>query len=195
MNLPLIFKITLIKFANISHNFYSNIMEEIKNKVANSNLITIDLADLKANQATIMEIDLADFLWQGLVLREKEFRNAIQDTKWEKYSDKNVYIHCSDEAILPTWSFMLIASKLHGIVKNYVVGSKLDLEKIIIQDNIKQLDLSDPKFDSKKYIIKGCSDLSFPEFAMTELMKKIQDTALSIMYGEPCSTVPIFKRK
>jgi hypothetical protein len=170
-------------------------MEEIKNKVANSSLITIDLADLKANQSTILEIDLADFLWQGLVLKEKEFRNVIQETNWGEYADKNVFIHCSVDAILPTWSFMLVASKLQGIVKNYVVGSKLDLEKIIIQDNIKQLDLSDPKFDSKKYIIKGCSDLSFPEFAMSELMKKIQPSAQSIMYGEPCSTVPIFKRK
>lgn len=170
-------------------------MDEIKNKVAASGLISMDLADFKPNQNSILEINIEHYLWQGLVLREKDFREALQQHDWTQYENKNVYIHCAVDAIVPTWAYMLIASKLEDLVNKFVVGSKQDLEKILIQEKIAQLDLSLPEFDSKRYIIKGCADIAVPEFAMTELMKKIQPTAKSIMYGEPCSTVPIFKRK
>lgn len=170
-------------------------MEEIKNKVAESGLIAMDLADFKPNQANIKEIDLAHYLWEGLVLREKEFRTAIQEHNWNNYLNQYVYVHCSADAIVPTWAFMLVASKLEGIVALYLIGSKEDLEKSIIQHNIAALDLTLPTYESKRYIIKGCSDITAPAFAMTELMKKIQPTAKSIMYGEPCSTVPIYKKK
>lgn len=170
-------------------------MEEIKNKVAESGLISLDLADFKPNQNTIHEIDIAEQLWQGFVLKEKDFRTFIQTNNWSKYEKQNVYIHCTADAIVPTWAYMLVASKLDGMVNKYVVGSKTDLEKILIQEKIEQFDVNLPEYESKRYIIKGCADISCPEFAMTELMKKIQPTAKSIMYGEPCSTVPIFKRK
>lgn len=170
-------------------------MDEIKNKVAESGLIAMDLADFKPSQQSICEIDIAIYLWQGLVLKEKDFRTAIQDHNWNQYEHKSVYIHCTADAIVPTWAYMLVASKLEGLVQLYVVGSKNDLEKVMIQQKMNELNLDLPEFDSKRYIIKGCADISCPEFAMTELMKKIQPTAKSIMYGEPCSTVPIFKRK
>lgn len=170
-------------------------MEEIRNKVAESGLISMDLADFKANQNSILEFNLENYLWQGLVLKEKDFREAMQEHDWSQYQDKNVYIHCTADAIVPTWAFMLVASKLEGIVNHYIVSSKADLEKVLIQEKIAALDLNLPEFESKRYIIKGCADITSPAFAMTELMKKIQPTAKSIMYGEPCSTVPIFKRK
>lgn len=170
-------------------------MEEIKNKVAESGLIAMDLADFKPNQSMIIELDLATYLWQGLVLREKEFRTAIQAHSWENYERKHVFVHCSADAIVPTWAFMLVASKLEGIAATYLIGSKTDLEKVLIQQKIAALDLTLPIYESKRYIIKGCSDITAPAFAMTELMKKIQPTAKSIMYGEPCSTVPIYKKK
>lgn len=170
-------------------------MEEIRNKVAESGLISLDLADFKPKQGTIKDIDLAEYLWQGLALREKDFRDAVKQKDWSEYQDKNVYIHCSADAIVPTWAYMLIASQLEGIVSQYVVGSRADLEKNLIREAIENFNTDLPEYESKRYIIKGCADITSPEFAMTELMKKIQPTAKSIMYGEPCSTVPIFKRK
>ena len=172
-----------------------NTEDLIRNKIAESGLISLDLADFKVDVNSIKGIDIAENLWQGLVLKEKDFREFIQTNDWEKYKNLNVYIHCSADAIVPTWAYMLIAAKLEGTVNSYVVGSKLDLEKILIQKNISKFDVNLPEYDSKRYIIKGCADISCPEFAMTELMKVIQGSAKSIMYGEPCSTVPIYKKK
>jgi hypothetical protein len=170
-------------------------MEEIRNKIAESGLIALDLADFKAKKELIFEFDVAQCLWQGLVLKEKDFRDFVANNDWTIYQDKYVYVHCSADAIVPTWAYMLIGSKLFGIVKSYCVGTKDLLEKQIIIENIKQLDLNQSEFESKRYIIKGCADISDPAFAMTELMKKLQVDAKSIMYGEPCSTVPIYKKK
>lgn len=167
-------------------------MEEIKNKVKESGLIQMDLADFKPT-TEIVEIDLASQLWQGLVLKEKDFRAWIQTEDWSKYSKKAIYIHCSADAIVPTWAFMLVASALVGIATTIVVGNKLDLEKQLIAENIQALDLED--YQEKRVIIKGCSDISCPEFAMVTLLNRLQPVVLSIMYGEPCSTVPVFKRK
>ncbi|MBU3661033.1 MAG: DUF2480 family protein [Flavobacteriales bacterium] len=167
-------------------------MEEIKNKVKESGLIQMDLADFKPT-TEIVEIDLASQLWQGLVLKEKDFRNWIQTEDWSKYSKKAIYIHCSADAIVPTWAFMLVASALVGIATTIVVGNKLDLEKQLIAENIQALDLED--YQEKRVIIKGCSDISCPEFAMVTLLNRLQPVVLSIMYGEPCSTVPVYKRK
>lgn len=170
-------------------------MEEIRNKVAESGLISLDLADFKPKQSTIKEVDIAEYLWQGLALREKDFRDAVKQKDWNEYKSSNVHIHCSADAIVPTWAYMLVAAQLDGIVNQYIVGSRTDLEKTLIQEAIDAFDPDLPEYESKRYIIKGCADIASPEFAMTELMKKIQPTAKSIMYGEPCSTVPIFKRK
>ena len=166
-------------------------MKEIKNKVKESGLMQMDLADFKP-KTEIIEIDLASQLWQGFVLREKDFRTWIQSEDWSKYTEKAIYIHCSADAIVPTWAFMLVASALVGNAKTIVVGNKSDLEKQLISENIQGLDLE--KYKEKRVIIKGCSDISCPEFAMVTLLNKLQPVVLSIMYGEPCSTVPVFKR-
>jgi hypothetical protein len=167
-------------------------MEEIRNKVKESGLIQMDLADFKPAMK-IVEIDLAEQLWQGLILKEKEFRTWIDNHNWDQYHGKAVYILCSADAIIPTWAYMLVGSKLVGKATHFIVGSKTDLEKAIIRENIHQLDLSD-KIDGR-IIIKGCSDISSPDYAMTELIARLQPVAKSIMYGEPCSTVPVFKRR
>jgi hypothetical protein len=132
-------------------------------------------------------------LWKGLVLKEKDFRFWIQTEDWSKYKDKAVYIFCSVDAIIPTWAFMLVASSLQSFAYKSVVGTKLDLEKQLILDAINKLHLFD--LQSKKIIIKGCSDISCPEFAMVSLVNHLQPYVASIMYGEPCSTVPIYKNK
>lgn len=170
-------------------------MEEIRNKVAESNLISLDLADFKVDKNSIIGFDLTICLWEGLVLKEKDFRNFVSTYDWNQYEKKNVYIECTADAIVPTWAFMLVASKLEGIVSSYLVGTQNELEKKLIQEKINQFDENLPEFESKRYIIKGCADILDPAYAMTELMKKIQKNAKSIMYGEPCSTVPIYKKK
>ncbi len=168
-------------------------MEEIRNKVQESGLISMDLADFKPDASLIMSIDIADQLWQGLVLKEKDFREYITSNDWSQYKSKYVYIHCSADAIVPTWAYMLIASKLLGVAKMTLVGSREVLEKQMIALNILSLDVTN--YMDGRIIIKGCSDITSPEFAMTTLIQKLQPIAKSIMYGEPCSTVPVFKRK
>lgn len=167
-------------------------MEGIVNKVKESGLISLDLADFKPKQE-IFGIDLANCLWQGLVLKEKDFRAWIKEHNWSQYQGKAIYIFCSADAIIPTWAYMLVGSKLVGIAETFLVGTKQELEKEIITQNIRKLRLAD--FIDGKIIIKGCSDISNPDFAMTELIRHLQPVARSIMYGEPCSTVPLFKRK
>lgn len=167
-------------------------MEEIVNRVQDSGLIPMDLADFKPKYELI-GIDIADQLWQGLILKEKDFRIWIKENNWSIYKNKAVFIHCSADAIVPTWAFMLVASKVNDFTKEYLVGSKQDLEKYLIKNAIHNLNLEE--FNDGKIIIKGCSDVSCPEYAMVELIHFLQPVAKSIMYGEPCSTVPIFKRK
>ncbi|MEN9971727.1 MAG: hypothetical protein RIS20_74 [Bacteroidota bacterium] len=167
-------------------------MDEIKNKVKDSGLIQLDLADFKP-RVSVVGIDLTPQLWQGLVLKEKDFRAWIKENDWNVYENKAVYIFCSADAIVPTWAYMLVASALHSVALKVVVGNQFDLEKILISDAIKAIDLT--KFQDGKVIVKGCSDIPAPEFAMVTLLAHLQNTVQSIMYGEPCSTVPIYKRK
>lgn len=167
-------------------------MEEIKNKVKGSGLIQLDLADFKPKEE-IIGIDLSNQLWQGLVLKEKDFRNWIKTENWEQYGNKAVFIYCSEDAIIPTWAYMLVASSINEIASYIAVGSKAELEQQLILRNIKQLNLEELK--NGKVIVKGCSDISVPEFAMVSLLNHIQPVVSSIMYGEPCSTVPVYKRK
>jgi len=167
-------------------------MEEIRNRVKESGLITLDLGDFKKT-SNYVEIDIAKQLWQGLVLKEKDFRNWIKEHDWSLYEGCAVYVHCPVDAIVPTWAYMLVASSLKEAGAFYVIGSELDLEKRLILAEIENLDAE--TFRDGRVIIKGCADVRDPEYAMTELLKILQPVAKSIMYGEPCSTVPIFKRK
>ena len=164
---------------------------EIRNKVAESGLISLDLAKYKPSQV-IVGIDIADQLWQGLVLKEKDFRAWIKDNDWNFYTNKAVFIHCSTDAIIPTWAFMLVSSRLNGIAYNHIVGSKEELKKLLIVENIKKEPIAD--YQDGRIIIKGCSDIASPDFAMVELMKHLQPVVKSLMFGEPCSTVPIYKK-
>ena len=167
-------------------------MDEIVNRVNESGLISIDLATFKP-KVEIVAIDVADVLWQRLVLKEKDFRAWIKSHDWSVYKGKAVYVYCSEDAIVPTWAYMLIGSQLEENTPDYIIGSKLDLQKRLIQKRIESEPLAEYK--NGRIIIKGCADVSCPEFAMSELVRHLQPVAKSIMYGEPCSTVPVFKRK
>lgn len=165
---------------------------EIENKVAKSGLIQLDLADFKPT-IEILELDIAPQLWEGLILKEKDFRAWIGSNDWSVFDGKAVCVYCSVDAIIPTWAYMLVASKLIGIAQTVEIGRRVELEKTMIKTAIQTIDLN--QFIESKIIIKGCSDITSPSFAMVELMKLLQPVAKSIMYGEPCSTVPIYKQK
>ncbi|MBX7051052.1 MAG: DUF2480 family protein [Flavobacteriales bacterium] len=166
-------------------------MSEIINKVAASGLVTIDLeAWYPAGERR--EIDIAQQLWQGLALREKEFREWVKNNHWEQYRDSIVSVYCSVDAIIPHWAYMLIASSLVGISKKTLFGHPTSLDSTLFHEFISQLDVEE--FRDKRLVIKGCSNLPVPVSAYVDLINKLQPIAKSIMFGEPCSTVPVFKR-
>jgi hypothetical protein len=152
----------------------------------------LDLADFKP-RGSLVGMDLSERLFQGFILKEKDFRNWLKEHNWDQYKDKSVFIFCSVDAIVPTWAYMLVMSHLLGCCDEVLVGSKSDLEKKIIKQNIRAL--QSEEYAGARVIIKGCSDVQAPEFAMSELVAYLQPHVKSIMYGEPCSTVPIFKKK
>lgn len=167
-------------------------MEDIVNKVKDSGLISLDLAKFNPKE-TIVGIDIADQLWQGLVLKEKDFRTWIKENNWSSFSNQAVYIYCSADAFVPTWAYMLIASALNEFTNKYIVGTSLDLQKKLVESNIKNEPLK--AYIDGRVIVKGCSDIPAPDFAMVTLINHLQPVVKSIMYGEPCSTVPVYKRK
>lgn len=166
-------------------------MEEIVNKVKKSGLVQLDLADFKP-KTPIQLIDLKNNLWQGLALKEKDFRAFVKDHDWTQYEGKVVGVHCSADAIIPTWAFMLVISKLQQSGVQAFVGDESVVERELVQQNIDAINLDE--YQDSKLIIKGCADIADPAFTMSELSKKLQPVASSIMYGEPCSTVPVYKK-
>lgn len=169
-----------------------DIQENIVNKVAQSGLISFDLADLNQPGERVV-YDIKDNLFHGLMLREKDFREFIKDHNWESYTGKNVAVICSADAIVPTWAYMLLASKLAPFA-NYVVFGDLELlETTLYLNALDKLDLS--KYKDQRLVIKGCGEIAVPTAAFMAITTKLTTIAKSVMYGEPCSTVPIFKRK
>lgn len=166
--------------------------QEIVNKVANSGLITIDLEELVDRRERVA-LDIKDQLFQGLLLREKDFRNFIAEHNWAQYRDKHVAVFCSTDAILPKWAFMLMAQALQPFAASVVYGSAEQLETMLYQQALTEIDAEE--YRDKRIVIKGCGDKDVPTFAYVELTRILTPVAKSIMYGEPCSTVPVFKRK
>ena len=167
-------------------------MGEIVNKVKLSGLIQIDLADFKPKE-NIELLDIKDHLWQGLALKEKDFRAFIKANDWDQYQGKIVGVYCSADAIIPTWAYMLVISRLKQEDITAFVGDKGEVERQLTLQNIQALPLEE--YIDGRVIIKGCSDIAHPAFAMSELVKHLQPVVKGIMYGEPCSTVPVYKRK
>jgi hypothetical protein len=166
-------------------------MNEIVNRVANSTLVTIDLDNFYSPQERIA-FDLKDFLFEGLILKEMEFRQSLTNIQWELYRGKAVAIYCSSDAILPTWAYLLVGSYLVKVTDDFVVGDLGALEQFLIEKSISKLNLND--FKDKSVVIKGCSKHQVPLYAYGKIISLIQPISKSIMYGEPCSTVPIYKR-
>ncbi|NAY91549.1 DUF2480 family protein [Muricauda sp. JGD-17] len=166
--------------------------KEIINRVAQSKLITFDLEDYYPEGKRVV-LDIKDWLYEGIVLREKEFRGHVENEDWTTYQDAYVALTCSTDAIVPGWAFMLVTSKLALHAKKVVVGSLEDLETSLYQAQLENLDVSE--FKGKPVIIKGCSNKPVPQNAYIMAVEKIQQVARSVMYGEACSSVPLFKSK
>jgi len=167
-------------------------MNEIVNKVANSKLITIDLEDFYV-EGTRSVFDIKDWLFEGFILKEKDFRAQIKNYDWSQYQDHFVMLTCSTDAIIPGWAYMLLTTVLAPYAKLVVQGSQEDLNTILYQKAIDNLDID--IYRDKPLIVKGCSNKPVPENAYLYLILKLQPIASSIMYGEACSSVPLFKRK
>ena len=164
----------------------------IINKVAESGLVTIDLADYYPKEEPIV-FDLKDHLFMGLILKEKDFREALKTTDWSTYINKNVAITCSADAIIPLWAYMLVTTYLKPYTNEIVFGTKENLISSLLIRNLASLPVEDYK--DAKVMVKGCGDKSIPEAAYVEITKLLTPVVKSIMYGEACSTVPIYKQK
>ena len=165
--------------------------EEIVNRVANSALVTIDLEDWYPKGKRV-SFDISPWLFEGIILKEKEFRQQVKDHNWAQYQDTFVYVYCTTDAILPGWAFMLVTSALIPFAAKVTCGTQKDLETALFQDLITTLDVE--VYRNKPVIIKGCSNKPIPQSAYLELLQKLQPVAKSIQYGEACSSVPIYKK-
>ncbi len=164
----------------------------IINKVAESGLVEIDLEKYYP-AGEVLTFDLKDYLFKGLILKEKEFREALKAFDFSIYQDKLVAVTCTADAIVPFWAYMLVATYLQPVAKEIVYGDEQFLHKTLFLRNINNIDAS--LYTDKRVVIKGCGDLPVGEFAYLEITKLLRPVVKSIMYGEPCSTVPIFKKK
>ncbi|WP_456422192.1 DUF2480 family protein [Lutibacter sp.] len=165
---------------------------KIVNKVANSQLKTIDLEEFYP-QGTRTIIDIKDWLFQELILRETDFREHLKKHDWNQYKNHYVALTCTSNAIIPSWAYMLITTYISPVAKKIIVGNLRELETSVFQDIISNFNIEDYK--NKPVIIKGCANKPIPETAYIQLIEKLQPIVKSIMFGEACSTVPLFKSK
>ena len=165
---------------------------EIVNRVSKSPLVTIDLEDFYPKGERI-SLDIAPWLWQEMVLKEKDFREIVSNLNTQAFKDAYVHIYCSADAIIPAWAYTLVGLKLNDVAKKVVIGSQEELETILYTEIIQNLNVDEYK--NKPLIIKGCSNKPVPENAYLLLAQKLKPVAKSIMYGEACSAVPLYKPK
>lgn len=166
--------------------------EPIVNRVARSPLVSIDLQDFYPEGECVW-LDIAPQLFRGMILREKDFREYVKNEDWSRYEGKNVAIGCSADAIVPVWAYMLLATALAPYARYVTYGTLEDLQRELWQQRILQLDVE--AYKDKKVVIKGCGEKPVPEYAFTLLTARLYPHVSSLMYGEPCSTVPVYKRK
>lgn len=165
--------------------------DEIINRVASSKLVVFDLEDFYPNGERVL-FDVKEWLYEGLVLREKDFRERIKNHNWSQYQNQYVALTCSTDAIIPAWAYMLLVVNLEPYVEKAIIGNLETLETSIYQDIINVIDVD--LFKDKPIIIKGCAHKPIPVNAYTMLVKKLKPVAKSLMYGEACSSVPLYKR-
>ena len=165
--------------------------EAIINKVSESGLITLDLEQYYPRDEVVL-FDLKDYLFMGLILKEKDFREALKNLDWEVYRNKYVGVTCSADAIIPPWAYMLAASYLQPVARDVMMGDEKEVHKTIFTKNIQSINVDE--FAGQRVVVKGCGETPIGEFAYMEITKRLRPVVKTIMYGEPCSTVPIFKK-
>ncbi|RZK49441.1 MAG: DUF2480 family protein [Pedobacter sp.] len=169
-----------------------DIQENIVNKVASSGLVTLNLEEYYPQGERVV-YDIKDNLFHGLMLREKDFREFLKEHDWTQYEGKYVAITCSADAIVPTWAYMLLANKMAPYAKEVIFGDTTQLEAHLFHKAIQQINIHE--FEGQRVVVKGCANIEVPVAAYVELTKLLTPVVKSIMYGEPCSTVPIYKKK
>lgn len=165
--------------------------EEIINRVAKSGIITLNLEDYYLEGERVA-YDIKQNLWQEIALKEKDFREFIKTNDWSVYNDKLVAIHCSVDAIIPTWAYMLLSIALQPHARRVFFGSVESMNQVLYEEQLNQIDFS--QYEDVRIVIKGCGDKAVPESAYVSLTNKLLPFAKAIMYGEPCSTVPLYKK-
>jgi hypothetical protein len=172
--------------------FATDMAEEIINKISQSALITLDLEKYFPEEKIAL-FDLKPFLFMELILKEKDFRASLQTADWAQYKDQIVGVYCSTDAIIPLWAYMLVASYLEPVAKDVIQG---DEQTVLRQILLKRIGAVDPlEFKDKRVVVKGCGEKSIGAFAYLEITRLLRPVVKSIMYGEPCSTVPIYKNR
>jgi len=169
-----------------------DIQENIINKVAQSGLVTLDPASFYPEGERVI-YDIKDNLYMELILREKDFREFVKSHDWSQYAGKNVGITCTADAIVPAWAYMLLANRLAPYAREVVFGNEEVLETVLFEKELAKANLE--QYRDQRIVLKGCGDVDVPTSAYVELTKRLTPVAKSLMFGEPCSTVPIYKRK
>jgi hypothetical protein len=165
--------------------------EEIVNKVANSGIVSLDLEELYPAGERVL-YDIKDNLWQGMILREKDFREFLKTHDWSQYQGKHVAITCTEDAIIPTWAYMLLAVQLEPYASTVAFGDLNILEDTLFGNALKQIKIEE--YRGKRVVVKGCSKVSVPVSAYIEISRLLKPVVQSLMFGEPCSTVPVYKK-
>jgi len=166
--------------------------EPFINKVAESGLITLDLEKwYPRGEAAVF--DMKDYLFMGMILKEKDFREALKQMDWSVYEGKNVAVTCSADAVIPVWAYMLVAAYLQPVAKEIVMGDEKELHKTLFLKNLSSINLEE--YTDKRIVIKGCGETPIADYVYMEITKILRPVVKSIMYGEPCSTVPVYKKK
>lgn len=166
-------------------------MSEFVNKVAESGIITLNLEDFYPKQPVIV-FDMKDYLFMGLILKEKDFRESLKQLDLAAYEQKVVALTCTADAVIPMWAYMLVASLIQPVAAEIIFGSADEAVQQLLKKNISNLDTV--VYLDQRVVVKGCGDLPVAESAYVEITKQLRPVAKSIMYGEPCSTVPVFKK-
>lgn len=162
------------------------------NRVTQSSLLTIDLENLYPT-GEVVAFDLKEELFMGLILKEKDFRESLKNRDWSQYTAKNLAVFCSADAIIPIWAYMLVASHAAPFAQDIALCTPEKFVETAFLKKIAALDLA--AYEGKRIVVKGCSDKEVPASAYLEITRRLQPLALSIMFGEPCSTVPVYKRR
>ena len=169
-----------------------DITKPLVNKVAQKAIITLDLEDYFPKPEEIVSVDLKDFLFKELILREADFRESVSNTDWSNYKDKYVVLYCSSNAIIPMWAYMVLSAELSPFAKDIASSSLDHAPEIFLYRNLAKLNMDE--FRKQRVIVKGCGDRKVPEAAFVQIAEQLSKVARVVMYGEACSNVPVFKK-